>query len=89
MDDAALDNTFIHLTNFTVNKAGQTVEDYPPGCQVRAILSSRMPGKWYTAFRIIGKCYTTGRQLSAILPSRMPDEHYTLSRIPGKCSIYL
>ena len=25
---------FIHLTNFSVNKAGQVPTDYPPGCQV-------------------------------------------------------
>ena len=29
-----LSNMFIHLTNFTVNKKGLTVKDYPPGCQV-------------------------------------------------------
>jgi len=29
-----LENMFIHLTNFTFNKKGDTVRDYPPGCQV-------------------------------------------------------
>jgi len=29
-----LDNTFIHLTNFTVNRKGDTVNDFPEGCQV-------------------------------------------------------
>ena len=29
-----LANTFIHLTNFTLNKSGEVVGDYPPGVQV-------------------------------------------------------
>jgi len=29
-----LDNMFIHLTNFTFNKKGDSVRDYPDGCQV-------------------------------------------------------
>jgi len=29
-----LENMFIHLTNFTFNKKGNSVQDYPPGCQV-------------------------------------------------------
>jgi len=32
--DEDLKNMFIHLTNFTVNKKGDAVRDYPPGCQV-------------------------------------------------------
>ncbi len=30
----SLENTYIHLTNFTLNKKGERVTDYPPGCQV-------------------------------------------------------
>ena len=29
-----LDNMFIHLTNFSVNKKGEVPKDYPDGCQV-------------------------------------------------------
>ena len=29
-----LDNMFIHLTNFSVNKKGEVSKDYPDGCQV-------------------------------------------------------
>ncbi|XP_023340842.1 tubulin polyglutamylase TTLL4 isoform X2 [Eurytemora carolleeae] len=34
LKDEDLENTFIHLTNFTVNKNGESVTDFPPGCQV-------------------------------------------------------
>jgi hypothetical protein len=34
----SLENTYIHLTNFTLNKKGERVTDYPPGCQVAECL---------------------------------------------------
>ncbi len=35
----SLENTYIHLTNFTLNKKGERVTDYPPGCQVDKLWS--------------------------------------------------
>ena len=37
-----LDNNYIHLTNFTVNKKGDTPNDYPKGSEVTKYVPMKM-----------------------------------------------